>query len=307
MASSGDDRSDSDYESSGASSGGSFWEDSSYVSEEEFEGSDGEGDEGVGEGGGAGEGPANPHAVPVLFSGWTRPRRDPGPAGRTEPGPEDDEAEETMRAGEANRRAHFSPRALFRLFFTDDLLAHIVQCTNGGADGDGAGAGARWVPLTVPELLRWLALTICMGILKAPRVQDYWATDCYRTCVCYRVCCACLAVLASHRLRVCRFFCMCALPPPIAMRTKEFGTIMSGSRFQAIKARIRFTERVGSPYEPAVPRSDVNFDRLWKVRHLLAHVEQKSQALARPGTFITVDEAMCFTRSEWCARCVALL
>ena len=94
-------------------------------------------------------------------------------------------------------------------------------------------------------------------------------------------------------------------PLRAALRVEHFSHIMTGRRFMAIKARLRFTEHVGSRYEPAVPRSDVTYDRLWKVRPLLEVVEARCRALVHPGTFVTVDEAMCFTRSK-CARVVAL-
>lgn len=74
---------------------------------------------------------------------------------------------------------------------------------------------------------------------------------------------------------------------------------MSGRRYEAIKARIRFVTATGSKHEPKVARASPEYDRLWKIRPVLAAMEEACRRCVTPGRFVTVDEMMVFTRSKW--------
>ena len=58
--------------------------------------------------------------------------------------------------------------------FDDDLFRHIVRETNLYASQK--RSKWRW-PLTVPELKAFLGVWIIMGIVKLPRVRDYWSQE----------------------------------------------------------------------------------------------------------------------------------
>ena len=58
--------------------------------------------------------------------------------------------------------------------FDDDLFRHIVDETNLYASQ--MGSKWRW-PLTVDELKAFLKVWTVMGIVKLPRVRDYWSQE----------------------------------------------------------------------------------------------------------------------------------
>ena len=58
-----------------------------------------------------------------------------------------------------------------------------------------------------------------------------------------------------------------------------------------IKAAMRFVNS-DRQYSPRVPKTDVRYDKMWKVRHLLDHFNEKCRALLSPGQFISADEMM---------------
>lgn len=74
------------------------------------------------------------------------------------------------------------PIDYFDLFLTRDIVEHIVDQTNLYAaqnllsDND-VGPQARahsWNPVTVDEMLKFLALIGWMGLVKLPAIKDYW-------------------------------------------------------------------------------------------------------------------------------------
>ena len=67
---------------------------------------------------------------------------------------------------------------------------------------------------------------------------------------------------------------------------------MSRDRFNAIKARIRFSPRGKASNRPHQSRDSGGFDRLWKVRPLLDQLQSVSEANFEPGTEVVGDEMM---------------
>ena len=49
--------------------------------------------------------------------------------------------------------------------------------TNEYAQSKNAGIGRVWTILTLIELKIWFGIVIYMGIVKLPRVRDYWSSD----------------------------------------------------------------------------------------------------------------------------------
>ena len=68
------------------------------------------------------------------------------------------------------------------IFITDELLDLIVTETNRYADQniEAPSASSRkkdWKPLSREELLRFIAITVLMGISPKPTIADYWSTN----------------------------------------------------------------------------------------------------------------------------------
>ncbi|CAG8693789.1 7054_t:CDS:1, partial [Cetraspora pellucida] len=73
---------------------------------------------------------------------------------------------------------NISPYGLIRLFFSQIILTTILINTNEYAQFKNAGViGRSWLPLTLDELKIWLGIVIYMGVIKLPRVTDYWLVD----------------------------------------------------------------------------------------------------------------------------------
>ncbi|XP_045454543.1 piggyBac transposable element-derived protein 4-like [Melitaea cinxia] len=78
--------------------------------------------------------------------------------------------------------ANANPIDYFDLFLTRDIVEHIVEQTNLFAtqnllDNNDVGPQARahsWYPVTVDEMLKFLALIGWMGLVKLPAIKDYW-------------------------------------------------------------------------------------------------------------------------------------
>jgi hypothetical protein len=104
----------------------------------------------------------------TLISSWTVPTRDNGPA------PVDftwtPEQELPKLRGPASSGSDWRPWDVFSLLWSFELLEQICKATNSRSD-------ALSPPLSVSELLKWIAISICMGYSKQPRVASYWARE----------------------------------------------------------------------------------------------------------------------------------
>ncbi|KAK7097638.1 piggyBac transposable element-derived protein 4-like [Littorina saxatilis] len=82
------------------------------------------------------------------------------------------------------------PKALdaYSVFFTNDLVQRIQRETNqyardaieqkqrqNGGTLPPKSAWARWKPVTIPDMRNFFACCIHMGIVKKPRMSDYWS------------------------------------------------------------------------------------------------------------------------------------
>ena len=70
----------------------------------------------------------------------------------------------------------------FHLFWTDQLLDLLVQNSNSYADGVEARLekpGRTCCPISKREMKAFLGLSILMGVLRFPRLEDYWQTSCH--------------------------------------------------------------------------------------------------------------------------------
>ena len=71
-----------------------------------------------------------------------------------------------------------SPLGIFHLFFTIDILQHIVTETNKYAlQCIGEASHVNWVEVTVEELEAYFGIVILMGLVRLPTLRDYWKRD----------------------------------------------------------------------------------------------------------------------------------
>lgn len=158
---------DSDYEGDGAMFRG--LDTSSSESEDE--------DRGTAEhGGGKQAEPTQPPFDAGFLLGWHRPTTDRGPLrGLTAMSDADSTP---RRCGDALKSDCLTPRALFRLYWDDELLDRMLAATNSSL---GKIARSTPPPVTKSELIRFVALSVAMGINKQPQVAHYWRQDTFGT------------------------------------------------------------------------------------------------------------------------------
>ena len=71
-----------------------------------------------------------------------------------------------------------TPLAIFKLFFTANIIQYIVDQTNKYAlQCMSQVVYASWIPVTVAELEAYMGFMILMGIVQLPSVYDYWKRD----------------------------------------------------------------------------------------------------------------------------------
>ena len=66
---------------------------------------------------------------------------------------------------------------VFFLFFTSSILEHVVKESNVYAAEMMGESFARWQLYTVEELCAYMGFMILMGIVKLPKLTDYWNKD----------------------------------------------------------------------------------------------------------------------------------
>ena len=68
-------------------------------------------------------------------------------------------------------------KEIFFLFFTSSVLEHIVTESNRYAQECKGELFTTWQPITVDELLAYMGFMMLMGIVRLPRIEDYWKKD----------------------------------------------------------------------------------------------------------------------------------
>ena len=73
----------------------------------------------------------------------------------------------------------FSPMQLFQLFFSQAVWELIVSETNRYAEQSlsekSTSHQSQWTPTTIPEMMAFVALLMCMGINRRPQYNMYWS------------------------------------------------------------------------------------------------------------------------------------
>ncbi|CAG4938111.1 unnamed protein product [Parnassius apollo] len=78
-----------------------------------------------------------------------------------------------------------SPADFFPLLVTDGILEQIVECTNAfaiakitrTAEASKSARIRKWSPTNLAEMKCFFSLIIYMGLVKLPKISDYWSKD----------------------------------------------------------------------------------------------------------------------------------
>ncbi|XP_069814605.1 piggyBac transposable element-derived protein 4-like [Dendropsophus ebraccatus] len=145
----------------------------------------------------------------------------------------------------------------FKLFFSEDLLAHMVHHTNLYAqqriDSHPTSYFARvqnWTPTNSVELQKFWGLLLNMGLVKKTGIRDYWSSD-------------------------------------ILYNTPLNSTVMTRTRFEDILKCLHYNDNSRCP-----PPQDPSYDRLYKVRPVIDHYATKFSQVYTPSQNVVVDESL---------------
>ena len=148
----------------------------------------------------------------------------------------------------------FSPEDYYKLYLTDDLVDRFVRETNRMAQQWLAthqpsrySRTRRWEDVDAAEMRKFVAITLCMGLIKVPKIQLYWAT--------------------SSQI----------------FQTPIFRVAMDRNRYLLILRFWHFEnnqDHIGTD------------DRLYKVRRVIEHLNDRFQEVYIPSEHISLDESL---------------
>ena len=70
-----------------------------------------------------------------------------------------------------------SPLQIFQLFFTMNIIEYIVEQSNLFASQCLEEKYASWCEITCEEMIAYFGFMILMGIVRLPKIEDYWKKD----------------------------------------------------------------------------------------------------------------------------------
>ncbi|KAL1279199.1 hypothetical protein QQF64_025872 [Cirrhinus molitorella] len=155
----------------------------------------------------------------------------------------------------------YSPLQLFQLFFTVSVVDTMVKNTHAFARmRSEAGKRFIWLPLKVQELYLYIGLVICMGLLGAKNIIDYWSgKEIYR------------------------------LPFP--------RSVMSRSRFQAISWNLHLCDPEDD-LENVRKKGTPAYDKLFKIKPLYTDIITSCKTYFHPDRQLAVDERMVVSKTR---------
>lgn len=81
-----------------------------------------------------------------------------------------------------------SPLFCLKAIFTEEIMEELIVSINDYADklceskmttASARSVYRKWYPVTLPELYQFFSIIIAMGIIKKPKVSDYWSLESY--------------------------------------------------------------------------------------------------------------------------------
>ncbi|KAM3875240.1 piggyBac transposable element-derived protein 4-like [Diretmus argenteus] len=155
----------------------------------------------------------------------------------------------------------YSPKDLFMLYFTKDVMKTLCTNTNRyAALNQERGKKYKWIDVDVEELTKFLGLLVYMSLVSLPSFTDYWRT--------------------SHIM---------AVPFP--------ASVMLRDRFRAIMWNIHLSdpeEDIGNAAQKGTPQHD----KLFCLRPLYDDIRDACKAHYHPRRALSVDERMVATKAK---------
>ncbi|XP_036379604.1 uncharacterized protein LOC118774371 isoform X2 [Megalops cyprinoides] len=158
---------------------------------------------------------------------------------------------------------HFTFTALqiFQLFFQPDIIDTLCRNTNSYAQKRlERGAKFSWVPITATEFLQYMGILLFQGVVRIPRLRDYWTTD---------------KVFQIPFLK----------------------TIIPRNRFQAISANLHLSDPEEDA-EMDKKKGTPDYDRLFRLRPLVDTLQTACQTWYQPHQQLSIDERMVPTKAK---------
>ncbi|XP_065844140.1 piggyBac transposable element-derived protein 4-like [Oscarella lobularis] len=151
----------------------------------------------------------------------------------------------------------------FQLYWSDDVIDLLVKNTNAYAEhirGPNPSSSCReWYPTTRPEMKAFLGVTLLMGLLKLPRLEDYWQKS-------------------------------------FPYLKTQIPVVFSKTRYEQLKRFLHVSDIAADLQATA---STAPRDKLMKVRPLIKHCLEKFKSSFKLAKNITVDEAMIPYKGRW--------
>ncbi|KAL6466561.1 hypothetical protein MHYP_G00243650 [Metynnis hypsauchen] len=148
----------------------------------------------------------------------------------------------------------YSPLELFQLFFSMEVVSGLCSNTNKNAAlQKQKGKKYKWEPVEISEFLKFCGILVFMGIIRSPRIQDYWRTD-------------------------------------NVWQTPFVRKVMGRERFQAISWSFHISDPDADKENAKKEKAD--YDNLVKIRPLMESIKFACKAFYHPRRRLWIDERM---------------
>ncbi|XP_062865090.1 piggyBac transposable element-derived protein 4-like [Trichomycterus rosablanca] len=155
----------------------------------------------------------------------------------------------------------YSPLQLFQLFFSTSVVKTIVDNTNKYAEiRAAANPSYKWIPLSVREFYKFIALVIYMGIVKLKSVADYWSGKEY-------------------------------------YRLHYTAKVMTGKRFLAISSNLHLCDPKEDE-DNTRRKGTSTYDKLFKLKPLYTELLTACRTYFQPDKDISIDERMVASKAK---------
>ncbi|XP_066517969.1 piggyBac transposable element-derived protein 4-like [Hoplias malabaricus] len=149
----------------------------------------------------------------------------------------------------------YSPLELFQLFFSMETIASLCNNTNKNAKiKKEKGKKYKWEPVETGEFMKFCGILVYMGIIRCPRIQDYWRSD-------------------------------------NVWQTPFVRKVMGRERFQAISWSFHISDP-DTDSENNTKKGTEGYDKLAKIRPLMESIKLSCKAFYHPRRRLSIDERM---------------
>ncbi|XP_066517970.1 piggyBac transposable element-derived protein 4-like [Hoplias malabaricus] len=155
----------------------------------------------------------------------------------------------------------YSPLELFQLFFSMDVILSLCRNTNKNARmKKDKGKRFKWEPVNIREFMKYCGILVYMGVIRCPRIQDYWRAD-------------------------------------SVWQTPFVRRVMGRDRFQAISWSFHISDP-DTDSENYKKKGTEGYDKLAKIRPLMESIKISCKSFYHPRRYLSVDERMVPTKAK---------